>query len=171
MLDRLETISANLKTTDDLLALSLDDLTADTTAFRTRNGEGPSILWLVEHMMGSRDNMLRLLRAPLPDGATKTTADPSGLLRSWTEQADHLHKTLEHCTAGVLDAEAKGGPHGETTVFGLINFLAFHEAYHFGAVGVTRKVLGLPEVAQLARDEQRRHSAHEVVHEEAAVAS
>jgi hypothetical protein len=165
MLQRLETISANLKTTDDLLALSLADLTADTTAFRTRDGEGPSILWQVEHMMGSRAQMLRLLRAPFPDTGAKATADPTAILRSWAEQASHLHQTLEDCTAGILDAEAKGGPHGETTVFGLISFLVFHEAYHFGAVGVTRKVLGLPEVAHLARNEQQRHKASHAVEE------
>jgi hypothetical protein len=158
MLDRLQTISANLKTTDDFLKLALSDLTSGTTAFPTRNGEGPSILWQVEHMLGSRAHILRLLRSPLPEAPSKAPADPRQLLDAWTAQADHLHETLEHCPADILDAEAKGGPHGETTVFHLINFLAWHEAYHFGAVGFTRKALGLPEIANLVRAQRQQHS-------------
>ena len=158
MLDRLQTISANLKTTDDLLKLALSDLTAGTTAFPTRNGEGPSILWQVEHMMGSRAHILSLLRATLPEAPSKAQAAPAELLDAWTAQAGRLHETLEHCPADLLDAETKGGPHGETTVFHRINFLAWHEAYHFGAVGFTRKALGLPEIADLIRTQQQ-HSA------------
>jgi hypothetical protein len=159
MLDRLHTISSNLKTTDDLLTLSLSDLTPERVARPTRNGEGPSILWQIQHMMTTRSNVLRLLQASQPSAQNESgnaPVDLAELLNDWTTLAENLQQALEACSSSVLEAPAKGVPHGECTVFGFINFfLGWHEVYHFGAIGVTRKVFGLTEIADLVRAQHR----------------
>lgn len=161
MLDRLHTVSSSLKTIDDLLALSLSDLTPDLVTRPTRNGEGPSILWQIEHMMSTRSKVLRVLqpREPVRPESTKTPVDLTQLIGDWTILADNVQQALESCTSTVLEAAQKGVPHGEPNTFGYINFfLVWHEVYHFGAIGVTRKAFGLTEVADLVRAQHKLQS-------------
>ena len=170
MLDQLQTLSANFKTTDLLLSLSVADLNADTATQPSRTTEGPSILWQIEHMLTHRHTILRLLDAPqLPNPPAKDApVDLGQTLDRWNTTANHLQNALDRCTPATLEAEARGGPHGETTVFQLVNFLSWHESYHFGGLGSTRKVLGLTGVADLAHTHQQ---AQKTTAQEVALAS
>jgi hypothetical protein len=158
MLNRLRTVSSSLTTIDDLLALSLSDLTPDLVTRPMRNGEGPSILWQIEHMMATRSKVLRVLQAPEPERPQSGNApiDLTRILGDWTILADDVQQALETCAPSVLETPQKGVPHGEATIFGYINFfLGWHEVYHFGAIGVTRKMFGLYEVADLVRAQHK----------------
>lgn len=150
MLDQLRSLSENFHTTDLLLSLSTADLNADTSTHPSRHTEGPSIHWQIEHMLAARLRVLRLLDRPQPE-ASLANLGLGQLLDHWNSTATALQTALENASSATLDKETRGGPHGDTTVFGLINFLSWHEAYHFGGLGSTRKVLGLTEVADLAR--------------------
>ncbi|MBB5060163.1 hypothetical protein HDF16_004899 [Granulicella aggregans] len=161
MLDRLHTVSSSLKTIDDLLVLSLSDLTPDLVTRPTRNGEGPSILWQIEHMMTIRHKVLQVLRpsTPAQQENSNTPVDLAHLIGDWTILAANMQQALETCTPAVLESPQKGVPHGEPNIFGYINFfLGWHEVYHFGAIGVTRKLFGLAEVADLVRAQHKLQS-------------
>jgi hypothetical protein len=173
MLDQLQTLSANFKTTDHLLALSVADLNADTANHPSRHTEGPSIAWQVEHMLTHRLRILSLLTASQPAAAPSSNGAPfdlNHLMKRWSTVADDLQLALNRCTPATLAAQTRGGPHGEGTAFDLINFLSWHEAYHFGGLGSTRKVLGLAEVADLAREHHRAQTSQHAA-QEAAIAS
>jgi hypothetical protein len=153
MLTRLETISSNLRNTDELLKVALSDLPPHSITRQTRNGDGPSIHWLIEHLMNMRITILNLLGSPQPESRNllSSATEASEIIGRWSALADKVHYALAHCSAETLDGPARGGPHGETTAFGLINFLVWHEGYHFGGLGVARREFGMIELAALVR--------------------
>ena len=66
---------------------------------------------------------------------------------------DELHEATLACMEGLstveLDAESPAPfPTEDTSILGAIAFLAFHEAYHVGQMGLVRKYLGFEPVVQ-----------------------
>ncbi len=161
MIPLLEPIVASLGTTNMLLPLVLNDLSDETARQRTRDGEGPSIAWEVGHLLDFRYQMLASLGAekerpfaidfiqtPASDGQDYPTL--SELREVWDQLRAELEAALDAATErSIRQLMPKGGPHGEQAVLGWVVFLAWHEAYHMGAIGAIRKGLGLPGPAEL----------------------
>lgn len=159
-----QTLAALFGTIDFLVPLVLDDLTEEQARARSRDPQGPSIVWSLGHLLHFRIGALALLGAPQQDaygerfGSTAAT-DGEGYpslatLRSeWDRVAAALATALGQVTEASLDEHA-AGPHDGKTVRDRLAFLAFHEGYHLGAVGAVRKSLGLPGPAELAMARQ-----------------
>jgi uncharacterized damage-inducible protein DinB len=143
-------IRASLGTTDMIVPLALSDLKEQDAQKRVRNGDGPSIVWEVAHMLASRHEMLKLLsstqRSPINEA---DYLDIAQLLRQWRELGQELTAVMESVTEETLTRSVENGPHGEKTALDRVLFLLWHEAYHVGALGGIRKALGFPGPAEL----------------------
>lgn len=154
-----QTMKSLFGTTDFLIPLVLGDLTDDQAKTRSRGGDGPSIAWIVGHMLDFRYRMMNLLGAERQSpyaaafgqtGATDGSGYPSvsELQDAWRSVAEELYAVMDGVTEGDLDGPVQGGPHGEEAVRDKASFLVWHEAYHLGALGAVRKSIGQPGPAE-----------------------
>jgi hypothetical protein len=69
------------------------------------------------------------------------------ILESWDRVSDILMRQLEAADTATLAAEPPFRfPVNDETVLGGVAFLAHHEGYHLGQLGLIRKALGLPSL-------------------------
>jgi uncharacterized damage-inducible protein DinB len=67
---------------------------------------------------------------------------------AWHEASAALATALEAAPAGTLSAAAgERSPSFDGTIGGLVNFLAYHEAYHGGQAAYLRRWLGHDGIA------------------------
>lgn len=161
MIPTLESAAASLRTTNMLVPLVLGDLTDELARRRTRGGEGPSIAWLLGHILDFRCQLITLLGTPkkspfrvafatssATDGAAYPTV--SEFLQHWKRIEADLDAALEDASeATIRRAVESGGFHVSRPALDAVAFCVFHEAYHVGALGAIRKSLGLPGPAEL----------------------
>jgi uncharacterized damage-inducible protein DinB len=156
----LKPIAGSLHTTNMILSLALPDLKEQDARKRVRNGEGPSIAWEVGHMLDYRCKVLGLLGVDKENpyaakfGATGATdgsdyPEIADCLQQWKEVSAELEAAMEAATEESLGRIVERGAHGEKTALDSIVFLAWHEAYHVGALGGIRKALGYAGPAEL----------------------
>jgi len=144
-----------------ILAAGIGDLSDEDAKARSRGGTGPSIAWTIGHLCDQKIKVLQLLGRSRenPFGSTFEAAATDG--SGYPPLADLAARfsTLngELCTALAsaadrLEAPMPGaGPHGEKRILDTVLFLAWHEAYHIGGIGVIRREQGRPAIAELVR--------------------
>lgn len=156
-------IAASLGTTDFIVELVTSDLDDDTARRRARGDEGPSIAWVVGHMLHYRHAIMKLLGHERDNPFASTFGDDgasagddypdvSSLRESWRETAKAVHEVLGNATDKQIMAPLGGAdsPHGEKKVLDTLVFYMWHEAYHMGQLGTLRTQLGLTPTAELA---------------------
>jgi len=147
-----ETLMGTFRLTDYLVPMALEDVTDEDARKRSRGDEGPSIAWLVGHMLHYRHHVLSLLGAERDDpwgkqfGEAEAT-DGSGyptvteLRTAWDQLADDFAEVMASMTDMDFDRPVEG-PHDEETLRDQLVFYAWHEGYHMGALGAQLKRLG-----------------------------
>ena len=143
----------------ELLSLALSDLDDEAAGRRWKSGRGSSIAYLTGHLMSSRCGLLKTLGAARDNpykglfgegvGSKEGAEYPSvGRLREeWIELAGRLHAALDRLT----DVEALAGGDGsfpipDNTLRGNLTFIAWHESYHIGQIGMMRTEMGYPSM-------------------------
>ena len=157
MSDTAKTLMGTFGMTDYLMPLILEDLSDEDARTRSRGGEGPSIAWMVGHLMHYRYYMLDLLgqrrENPLGETFTKSATDGADypgarqLQEQWASLASDFQSALMRKTEEEWNGPGAGA-HDEKTLRDQITFFAWHEGYHMGAIGALRKAMGLPGPAE-----------------------
>ena len=138
-----------------VLERNLGDITHEESLHAPQPG-GNSLNWIVGHMVRTRNQALGLLgRQPPFDDAEFVAYDPGpfnpgralgldDLKRRFDSLGPTLARALENATAEQLSAKAPLSPTGNPneTVGSLLASIAFHEAYHLGQTGLSRRLLG-----------------------------
>lgn len=147
-----QTLLGTFGMTDFLMPLVLEDLTDEQARWRTRDGEGPSVTWLVGHLLHYRYYLLGVLgrevESPYGEIFTQPATDGSGyptvdaLLTKWSDVATVFQDALLSRSEAEWDEPGEGS-HDEKTLRDQLVFFAWHEGYHMGMIGANRKALGL----------------------------
>lgn len=158
--DRLQPVMEILKLNSALLLRALDGVDQSTSEKRP-NDRTNSLAFLACHALDARFYLLRLAGQErtnpwqaLFDAATDiTTMKDFPPLYELVAEWEELHEaTLAHLagmTAVELNAESTAGfPTDDSSILGGIAFLAFHEAYHVGQMGLVRKYFGFEPVVK-----------------------
>jgi uncharacterized damage-inducible protein DinB len=155
-------MASSLKFNDFIAELATRDLSDEVSRRRSRHTEGPSVAWLIGHLIHHRHVMLELLGRPRanPDaerfaeaGATDGKDYPSidELRAAWTELSTLVGSAVEEVSDEQLQSEMSAdSPHAEKTLIEALSFFVWHEPYHLGQMGMLRAQLGLTPTATLA---------------------
>jgi DinB superfamily len=128
---------------------------------RRPNDHTNSLAFVACHVLDARFSLMKLVGQPrtnpwqsLFDSATDVTSMKEfpplyELLAEW----DELHEATIGCLSDLspadLDAESPFRvPTEDRSILGTIAFLAFHEAYHVGQMGLLRKYFGFDPVVK-----------------------
>ena len=134
------------------------DMSSEQAGHRWRQGEGSSIAFLLGHLLASRYSVLQRLGAADDNphaelfgnfaSARDLSEYPSldELAAEWDTVADRLDAALAAVDEEALDEPATGYPVEDQTVRGALMFMAWHESYHIGQIGLMRTELELPSV-------------------------
>ena len=157
MSDTAKTLMGTFGTTDYLIPLVLEDLSDDDAKKRSRDGEGPSIVWIIGHLLHYRYYVMSLLDHervdPHGETFTQTASDGSdyptiGVLQEqWGALGSDFHAALMSQSEEHWDAVGTGA-HEERSLRDQVIFFAWHEGYHMGALGALRKEMGYPGPAE-----------------------
>ncbi len=142
-----------------MLVKSVDGLTAEEWLSRP-NSTSNSMLWVAGHMIWARSIVLKVIgeqwtRPWLPlfarGAAVVESAEypaPEEIVLSLQEVSASMTVAMEAATVEKLSAAVpEKSPSFDGTVGGMINFLAFHDAYHVGQAAYIRRWLGRTGVA------------------------
>ena len=146
------TLMGTFGTTDYLVPMVLEDLGEEDARVRSRGDEGPSIAWIVGHLLHYRHHVMSLLGAERENPwetqfhtaeATDGRDYPSvpELRSAWERVAQDFAAVLTAQPEAEFDRPAQG-VHEERTVRDQMVFFAWHEGYHMGALGAQLKRLG-----------------------------
>ena len=120
-------------------------------------GEPPvnSIAFLVAHLSETRHLMAQIIGQPLPSPFSPAfskarTLDQAGPLPSLDELRAHWERISAHLavhierldTAQLAQSSSQRLPGTDGTLLGALAFLAQHESYHLGQIGILRRQLG-----------------------------
>lgn len=136
-------------------------------SLRSPQPAGNTMNWIVGHVVRTRNQAIGLLGSkPLFDDSDFASYGPASfvpdkalsleeLKRRFDELGPVLMGALDKATVEQLDVRAPFSPTGNPneTVGSLLASIAFHEAYHLGQTGLSRRLLGKPG-ALLAPGEQ-----------------
>ena len=141
-----------------IVRASLGDLSNEDVGRRWRQGEGSSMLFLLGHLLSSRVGLLKRFgetrdnpyaelfggNAEARDAVDYPTIGE--LARGWDEVAERLEATIAGLSEDQLLAPAEGLPISDHTARGALMFLAWHESYHVGQIGLIRTETGYPSM-------------------------
>ncbi|MCG8455840.1 MAG: DinB family protein [Holophagales bacterium] len=152
-------------TADFNLGLQLSDLDPADARRQARDGAGSSISWIVGHLLDSRCHCLRACGVDVENpyaahfsfqaSATSGEEYPEigELHQDWRQLHARLMETLENLSEDQLLGETSlPNPQGDPTLLGSLAFMAWHEAYHVGAVGLRRVQRGYRHTHELAME-------------------
>ncbi|MEM8932763.1 MAG: DinB family protein [Acidobacteriota bacterium] len=134
------------------------DLSDEQTGRRWRQGEGSSIAFLLGHLLASRYSVLQRLGAADENphaelfgnfASARDLADYppfAELVAEWDTVAERLEVALAQLDDATLEAPASGYPVADQTTRGALMFMAWHESYHIGQIGLMRTEMSLPSV-------------------------
>jgi hypothetical protein len=141
------------------LAKCIDGLTAEEWNARPCETSN-SMLWIVGHLVWARSMVLKVLGAPWTKpwlaqfargkkpGDIAECPSSEEIVLAWHEASAALTAALEAAPAQTLSASAgERSPSFDGTIGGLVNFLAYHEAYHGGQAAYLRRWLGKDGIA------------------------
>ncbi len=135
---------------------------SDADACVRPSGKGGinSAAFIAAHLVDSRYWMLSLLgnqqESPLKgakggfNNINDVTSYPSlaEIQKAWNEVGATLDRQLNATTAAQLSAiHDLGFTMGDNSLFGILTFMAQHESYHLGQLGLLRKHAGLEAMA------------------------
>lgn len=119
---------------------------------------GNNANWILGHLVDSCNGVLRLLGQPTvlepaALGRYRRGSDPlldagdavalERLLEAWDDASRRVNVGLKGATGDLLDAPLpEGNPRIGDTIGAALAFLAFHQAYHAGQLGLLRRLLG-----------------------------
>jgi uncharacterized damage-inducible protein DinB len=146
---------------NSILGKGISDLSDENAKVRSRGGAGPSISWTIGHLCQHKIKVLELLGQSRTNSFASTfegtATDGAGypsladLAASFSTLNSELCTTLAS-SADRLEAPMPGaGPHDEKRILDTVLFLAWHEAYHIGAIGAIRREQGRRAIAELVR--------------------
>ena len=144
-----------------ILDTSISDLSEADARVRGRDGSGPSVAWTLGHLCHHKLRVLALLGDarvdPFADAFGHTAAtDGTGYppLAELASTFALLHTDV--CTALAASADrleaplpSEGVHRQERKIIDVVLFLAWHEAYHIGAIGALRKSFGRAAISEL----------------------
>ena len=122
--------------------------------------------WILGHLIGAQNMIMEAIgEAPVWDSETLANAggdpitDSSGAI-DWDTARAKLLASQNRCLAAIeslTDEQLdKGGYEnplgGEITLGGLINFFAYHQAYHAGQLGMSRRMAGYESAINPGRE-------------------
>jgi len=164
-----ETLAGTFGMTDYLMPMVLEDLTDEDARKRARGDEGPSIGWMVGHLLHYRHHVMALLgaernnvwadcfgTAEATDGSDYPTV--AELIDAWEAVAIDLAAVMTSKTEADFDQPADGA-HEERSLRDQVVFYAWHEGYHMGALGAQLKKLGYLGPAEKVSVARRREKA------------
>jgi uncharacterized damage-inducible protein DinB len=145
-------VAESLRISDFFMELMTGDLANDLAVRRLRDTEGPSISWIVGHLLNGRCELMKLVdpeaENPFAERFDRLVAASDGsddpdiaeLRASWHELSGRVSATLESVSDQQLLApiEELGTPHAEKNVLGLLVWVVWHETYHMGQIGTMR---------------------------------
>ncbi len=147
-----ETLMGTFGMTDYLVPLVLEDLSDEDARMRARVDEGPSIAWIVGHLLHYRHHVMGLLgaerenpweaqfaEAEATDGSDYPTV--AQLASAWDRVAEDFAQVLTSKSDAFFERPAVG-VREERTLRDQVVFYAWHEGYHMGALGAQLKRLG-----------------------------
>ena len=148
-----------LKFNDDVLNVSMTDMTDELAYRRLRDG-GPSIAWNIGHMLHHRNQIAAAVScgAPAVDLQPYKTAATDGhdyppvqqFQMAWAEFSPRFLAALSRLSPEDLNAPSPIRlPHGEQTLLDALRFVVWHEGFHLGQVAMLRAHHGLTPVATL----------------------
>jgi uncharacterized damage-inducible protein DinB len=160
--ERAQGLTNVLSFNDDMLAMALTDITDDRARRQLRDG-GPSITWLVGHMLHHRNQIAAAIRCagpaidltPFVDAATDGRDYPA-VDQLWTWWATFSARLVQ--AVNSLDDERLSAPspialpHGEQTLLDALRFVVWHETLHLGQVTMLRSHHGLTPLVTLVRE-------------------
>lgn len=145
-----------------ILGTGIGDLSDENAKARSRGGAGPSIAWTIGHLCHYKVKVLELLgqsrenpfsstfeHAAATDGAGYPTL--ADLAASFSALNSELCTALASSADRLEAAVPNAGPHDEKRIIDTVLFLAWHEAYHLGAIGAIRREQGRKAIAELVR--------------------
>ncbi len=158
---RLSAITEIFRLNTKLYANCLAGLSDADACIRPTGKSGMnSAAFIAAHLVDSRYWMLNLLgdKATSPLKGAKNgfnniddvTSYPSlaEIQKAWEDVGTSINRQLQGATATQLDAvHDLGFSMGDNSLFGILTFMAQHESYHLGQLGLLRKHAGLEAMA------------------------
>ncbi len=164
MTETAKTLMGTFGMADFLIPLVLEDVTEEDAYRRTRDGDGPSVVWTIGHLMHCRYHVMNLLgdeRAdPHGDTFMQAATDGEGyptmteIQSEWSSLAADFRAAVMSKSESEWDA-AETGAHDEKSLRDQVVFFAWHEGYHMGALGAVRKEMGYPGPAEKVREARK----------------
>lgn len=147
-----ETLMGTFGMTDYLIPMVLEDVTDEHARRRSRGDEGPSIVWMVGHLLHYRHHVMELLGAERENPWAEKFADADATDGSDYPTVAELREAWERVAGDFAEVMASkadvdfqrpvDGVHDERTLRDQLVFFAWHEGYHMGALGAQLKRLG-----------------------------
>ena len=161
MSEQIKPILETYRFNSELVSLALDDLSPEDAVRRWKKGEGSSIAYLVGHLSSSRCGVLKTLGAASENpykelygagvGAKDGAAYPPlpEIAAAWRETAARLHAALDALSdERALGPSDESYPTADRTLRGQLAFIAWHETYHVGQIGILRTEMGYSSLRQ-----------------------
>ena len=147
-----ETLMGTFGMTDYLIPMVLEDLTDEDARKRARDDEGPSIAWMVGHLLHYRIDVMKLLGVERDDPWAERFASADATDGNDYPSVAELQAAWESMAVDFADvmasksdddfAQPAAGAHDERSLRDQIVFFGWHEGYHMGALGAQLKRLG-----------------------------
>lgn len=161
-LESAQALTKMLNFNDDVLTVSLTDMTDDIARRQLRDG-GPSVAWNIGHMLRLRNEIAKAIGCrepavdvkPFAESATDGRGYPTlrELQAAWKEFSGRLIPALDRLSAADLEKPSPISlPHGERTLLDTVRFVLWHETLHLGQVAMLRSHHGLVPTVTLLQE-------------------
>ena len=160
----MKTYAESFRFSNNIAQLALSDLTEEAARTAVRDGEGASIAWIMGHLIGYRIWAMQMMGGEIENPWMEKynqsrAADVSDypMVAEFLEAWAATDKQLEAAMAQVSDEQLRApagppGAHGEQSLAHWLTFITWHEANHFGAIGMIRPELGFRPISELAME-------------------
>lgn len=164
----MQAMAGGLRFSTGTIKLATVDLTEEDARRQLYDDSGPSMAWIIGHLVNFRYRMLGLLgvprQSPLADSVGDHADNGAGypalaeLLEAWDTVTAELVAASEGVTDEQLLAPPSDTPHGERAIIDAFTFFAWHESYHVGQLGILRARWGYTPIAEMAVMASKRKS-------------
>ncbi len=137
------------------MKMNLDGMSAEDSIRQPAPG-GNCANWIVAHLVGAQNAAMGLVNAPpvWDNDAIETSGDPitsaeeafdwDTMVSKFLESEARFMEGMDGLTDDDLDDGGFTDPFGNQVTRGeLLNFLAMHQNYHAGQMGISRRLAGL----------------------------